>query len=94
MRAHGGAERHPAHQQPDGLILWFEGGHADVWNHVESAMALDVAGRHDEAERAYRWAAANQHADGWWHHYYVAGGVEDAFLTRAARAAAGSMRPG
>ena len=27
-------------QRPDGMIPWFEGGHCDPWNHVESAMAL------------------------------------------------------
>jgi hypothetical protein len=72
------AETIVAHQQPDGLILWFDGGHADTWNHTEAAMALTVAGRRREAERAYQWLADAQHADGWWHHYYRARGVEDA----------------
>ena len=40
------------------MIPWFAGGHCDPWNHVESAMALDVAGRHDEAAWAYEWLAA------------------------------------
>ena len=65
-------------QQSDGMILWFPGGHADVWNHVEAAMALDVAGLVVEAEAAYQWLVDSQHTDGWWHHYYVSGGVEDA----------------
>ena len=26
------------------MILWFDGGHGDPWNHVEAAMALDVGG--------------------------------------------------
>ncbi|HUO47484.1 MAG TPA: hypothetical protein VMU09_01495, partial [Acidimicrobiales bacterium] len=26
-------------QRTDGMIPWFEGGHCDPWNHVESAMA-------------------------------------------------------
>jgi len=64
-------------QQPDGMILWFPGGHADVWNHVEAAMALDVAGLTAEAEAAYQWLVDSQHRDGWWHHYYVSGGIED-----------------
>ena len=64
-------------QLADGLIPWFPGGHADAWNHVEAAMALMVGGRRAEAERAYEWLAANQLADGAWHHYYVEGGVED-----------------
>ena len=39
------------------MIPWFEGGHCDPWNHVETAMALDIAGFHREAERAYEWLA-------------------------------------
>lgn len=65
-------------QQPDGLILWFPGGHADTWNHTEAAMALSAAGRVDEAASAYRWLATNQRPDGSWHHYYLADGIEDA----------------
>ncbi|HVL28822.1 MAG TPA: hypothetical protein VM390_11785 [Acidimicrobiales bacterium] len=57
-------------QQPDGMIPWFPGGHADPWNHVEAAMALTVAGRVAEARRAFRWLAAAQRPDGAWHQYY------------------------
>ncbi|WP_419921877.1 hypothetical protein [Candidatus Poriferisodalis sp.] len=64
-------------QTDDGLIVWFEGGHADPWNHIESAMALAAAGRHAAAETAYEWLAANQHDVGSWHNYYTAHGVED-----------------
>ena len=64
-------------QLPSGMILWFPGGHADPWNHVEAAMALSVGGRVAEAERAYDWLASAQHPDGSWFNYYVAGGVED-----------------
>jgi hypothetical protein len=67
-------------QQPDGMIPWWEGGHADPWNHVEAAMALDVGGRRAAAERAYEWLAATQRPDGAWHQYYVTGGVEEATL--------------
>jgi hypothetical protein len=67
-------------QQPDGMIPWFPGGHADPWNHVEAAMALDVGGRHRQAERAYRWLASTQRRDGAWHRYYVAGRVEESTL--------------
>ncbi len=65
-------------QTDDGLILWFPGGHADAWNHVESAMALNLCGFKQEAELAFEWLAKNQHANGWWHHYYLAEGIEDA----------------
>lgn len=67
-------------QLPSGLILWSEGTHADPWNHVEAAMALDATGRHAAAERAYEFLAANQLPDGSWHRYYTAEGVEDANL--------------
>lgn len=67
-------------QLPSGMIPWFPGGHCDPWNHVETAMALDVAGLHREAERAYEWLASVQRHDGSWHAYYLADGVKDAKL--------------
>lgn len=63
-------------QLPNGMIPWFPGGHADPWNHVEAAMALDIGGLRTEAERAYGWLADIQRADGSWHQYYLADGVE------------------
>ena len=38
-------------QLPSGMIEWFPGGHADPWNHVETAMALTTVGMMSEAER-------------------------------------------
>jgi hypothetical protein len=67
-------------QLPSGMIPWFPGGHCDPWNHVETAMALDVAGLHGAAERAYQWLVDVQRADGSWHNYYRADGIEDAKL--------------
>ncbi|MGH9066643.1 MAG: prenyltransferase [Acidimicrobiales bacterium] len=64
-------------QLRDGMIPWFPGGHADPWNHVEAAMALAAAGLVTQAEAAYGWLAATQHADGSWCNYYLAGGIED-----------------
>ena len=55
------------------MIPWFPGGHADPWNHVEAAMALDLGGRRAEADRAYEWLVDLQRADGSWHQYYIAG---------------------
>ena len=67
-----------AMQEPDGAIPWTTGEHTDVWNHLESAMALTVAGEHAAAERAFAWALAGQRPDGSWPMKYVAGEVEDA----------------
>ncbi|WP_083914862.1 hypothetical protein [Ilumatobacter nonamiensis] len=68
-------------QLDDGMIPWFPGGHCDPWNHVETAMALDVAGLHKEAEHAYEWLADVQRPDGSWHNYYANdGSVEDSKL--------------
>ena len=67
-------------QLPSGMVQWFPGGHADPWNHVEAAMALDLGGRAREAERAYEWLVSTQRADGAWHQYYIDDRVEDAKL--------------
>jgi len=68
-------------QLPSGMIPWFVGGHCDPWNHVETAMALDVMGLHDEARHAYEWLMHTQRADGAWHNYYESdGSVKDAKL--------------
>jgi hypothetical protein len=64
-------------QLPTGMIPWFPGGHCDPWNHVETAMALTVAGLRTQAERAYQWLADVQRPDGSWHAYYLADGIED-----------------
>jgi hypothetical protein len=64
-------------QLDSGMILWFPGGHADPWNHVEAAMAMTVGGRTADAERAYQWLADVQHDDGSWFNYYLEDGVED-----------------
>jgi hypothetical protein len=64
-------------QEPDGAVPWTVGGHADVWNHVEAAMALLVAGRDDAVERAWAWVRETQRHDGSWPMRTVAGVVED-----------------
>jgi hypothetical protein len=54
-------------QKTNGEIPWSVGGKTDPWDHVESAMGLSIAGRIDEAEKAYRWLAKTQLPDGsWW----------------------------
>jgi hypothetical protein len=58
-------------QLPSGMIPWFPGGHADPWNHIEAAMALDTVGLTAEADAAYQWLVDMQRPDGAWHHYYL-----------------------
>lgn len=59
-----------AQQQADGAIPWFDGGHADPWDHVEAAMGLSIAGEFAAAEAAYGWLAELQLPDGsWWAAY-------------------------
>lgn len=66
-------------QRADGLVPWYPGGPADPWDHVESAMALSVGGRHDAAAAAYRWLARNQLDDGsWWAMYNDADSASEA----------------
>ncbi len=67
-------------QLPSGQVPWFPGGHADPWNHVEAAMALDLGGRRAEADRAYEWLVATQRPDGAWHQYYIGDEIEEAKL--------------
>ena len=64
-------------QIPSGMIQWYPGGHADPWNHVETAMALTTVGLRTEAERAYQWLIDIQLDNGAWHNYYLADGIED-----------------
>ncbi|MEU9101238.1 prenyltransferase [Streptomyces sp. NPDC048361] len=59
-----------AAQRADGAIPWFRGHHLDPWDHTEAAMALDAAGEHAAAERAYEWLVRHQNADGSWYAAY------------------------
>ena len=70
-------ERIAEAQQRDGMIPWYPGGWGDPWNHVEAAMALSLGGRRVEAERAYRWLADRQEAQGSWCNYYLEGTAVD-----------------
>ncbi len=67
-----------AMQEPTGAIPWTPGGHTDIWNHVEGAMALLVGGETAAAERALAWVPTQQRSDGSWPLKIVAGRVEDA----------------
>ncbi|MEU9608207.1 prenyltransferase/squalene oxidase repeat-containing protein [Streptomyces sp. NPDC048057] len=59
-----------AEQRADGAIPWFRGHHLDPWDHTEAAMALDAAGEHDAAARAYDWLRTHQRPDGSWYAAY------------------------
>jgi hypothetical protein len=54
-------------QKDNGEIPWSNGGKTDPWDHIESAMGLDIAGYHREAELAYEWLAREQLSDGSWY---------------------------
>ncbi|MFI1924318.1 MULTISPECIES: prenyltransferase [unclassified Streptomyces] len=64
-------------QREDGAIPWFRGHHLDPWDHTEAAMALDAAGEHEAAERAYTWLARHQNDDGSWFAAYADGAFDD-----------------
>jgi len=66
-----------AMQEPSGAVPWTIGEHADIWNHVEAAMAMLVGGQVEAAERAYEWVPTMQRADGSWPMKIVGGEVED-----------------
>ena len=66
-----------AAQEPDGAVPWTVGGHTDVWNHVEAAMALLVGGQVEASDRAFGWCLDTQREDGSWPMKIVAGEVED-----------------
>jgi len=64
-------------QEPCGAVPWAVGEHADIWNHVEAAMAMLVGGQVEAAERAYAWTLTMQRADGSWPMKIVGGEVVD-----------------
>lgn len=64
-------------QKPDGEIPWFTGDKTDPWDHVESAMALNLAGYKDQARQAFLWLAGKQLADGSWYSSYRNGQPDD-----------------
>lgn len=63
-------------QREDGALPWFRGHHLDPWDHTEAAMALDAAGEHEAAARAYAWLARHQNEDGSWYAAYHDGDAE------------------
>src|SRR2546423_14350806 len=67
-------------QLASGMIPWFPGGHADPWNHVEAAMALDLAGHRAMAERAYEWLVTPPTPGGAGHPDYLAASLGEGKL--------------
>ena len=63
-------------QLDSGMVPWFPGGHADVWNHTEALMALQTGGKRAEAEAGFEWLRRIQREDGAWHQYYLADSIE------------------
>lgn len=70
------------HQLPSGAIPWYKDGITDPWDHAECAIALDLSGRPNEAEKAYEWLRDVQNPDGSWWYSYLNGQPHD--LTRDA----------
>ena len=60
-------------QDSDGSITWEKDAKLDPWDHVESAMALTVAGELEEAKKAYEWMQSNQEEVGGWFSEYKSG---------------------
>ncbi len=58
-------------QLPSGAIPWYRGGVTDPWDHVESAIALDLGGHFRESTLAYKWMRDTQNADGSWYFSYL-----------------------
>jgi len=67
-----------ATQESSGAIPWFDGGHTDPWDHIESAMALTAAGLLDQARGGFDWCRTAQRADGSWPIQLRNGVIEDA----------------
>nr|WP_046508786.1 prenyltransferase [Streptomyces odonnellii] len=80
-------------QRRDGAIPWFRGHHLDPWDHVEAAMALDAAGEHGAAARAYEWLARHQNEDGSWYAAYGDAGADTGGASTAAVTAAPVLVP-
>ena len=64
-------------QKTNGEIPWCKGGKTDPWDHVESAMGLNIGGRHKAARMAFEWMVQIQLEDGSWHAAYRDGVAED-----------------
>ena len=64
-------------QTDTGEIPWSPGDKTDPWDHVESAMGLNLTGRREAAEAAFRWLTGVQMEDGSWYASYRNGEPDD-----------------
>ena len=53
-------------QDSEGGIHWEPNSKLDPWDHIESAMGLDVLGFEVESKNAYNWLRTYQESDGSW----------------------------
>ena len=60
-------------QADDGSICWEQNKKLDPWDHIESAMALTVAGQTEAAKKAFEWMQSNQESVGGWFSEYKSG---------------------
>ena len=60
-------------QASDGSISWERNKKFDPWDHIESAMALTVAGETQAAMKAFKWMQLNQEKEGGWFSEYKSG---------------------
>ena len=58
-------------QNKDGSIPWELEKKLDPWDHIEAAMGLSIAGKKDEAEKAFLWLSDSQLKDGSWFAEYL-----------------------
>ena len=56
-----------------GAICWEQNKKLDPWDHIESAMALTVAGQTEAAKKAFEWMQSNQESQGGWFSEYKSG---------------------
>ena len=57
-------------QEENGSIAWEPSSKIDPWDHVESAMGLDILGLEDHSKKAYEWLINSQESDGSWFSEY------------------------
>ena len=57
-------------QEENGAIAWEPSSKIDPWDHIESAMGLDVLGFEDNSKKAYKWLVDSQESDGSWFSEY------------------------